>query len=192
MPTTARLPPLDPPYPPDAEGVLERMKFGRPAPIALFRTLAHNPRVLDRIRCGGLLDRGSITLRQREIVILRTTALCGAGYEWGVHVTIFAEAAGLSRAEVHATLAPDARSFPWSPEERLLIEAVDALHRTSRVDDALHAALAAAFSPAQLVEIVVLAGFYHAISFAVNAFAVAPEPWAAPFPATDPAEASAA
>src|SRR5262249_23183295 len=71
---TARINPLAPPYADRlAEDFAALMPPGVP-PIALFRTLAKNPRVLRRVRRGGLLDPGSITVRQREIVILRTTA----------------------------------------------------------------------------------------------------------------------
>src|SRR3546814_9785408 len=73
----ARLEPLSPPFDPAAAEVLAQM----PADLALFRTVAHNPRVLSRWRGGGLLDKGSVSLRQREIVILRTTARLGAEYE---------------------------------------------------------------------------------------------------------------
>ena len=65
----ARLAPLTEPFPADARTVLEKMAFGMPTPLALFRTIAHNPRVLDRIRMGGLLDKGSLSLRQRELMI---------------------------------------------------------------------------------------------------------------------------
>jgi hypothetical protein len=55
----ARLAPLAEPFPAEAAAVLEKMTFGMPTPLALFRTIAHNPRVLDRVRMGGLLDKGS-------------------------------------------------------------------------------------------------------------------------------------
>ena len=48
---------------------------------------------------GGLLDKGHLTLRQREIVIDRVTARCGSEYEWGVHVAFFAKRAGLDAAQ---------------------------------------------------------------------------------------------
>jgi alkylhydroperoxidase family enzyme len=67
------------------------------APLRLFRTIAHNPRVLEKIRASNLLDRGSLDRRDREIVILRTTARCGCEYEWGVHVAFFSAKVGLGR-----------------------------------------------------------------------------------------------
>src|SRR6185369_16717454 len=127
-----------------------------------------------------LLDRGSISVRQREIVILRTTAVCGAEYEWGVHVAGFAAQAGLSEAEVAATKTGDGAAF--SDQERALFAMVDALHEHSTLDDATYASLARFYDPAQVVELVVLAGLYHAISFTVRALAVPLEAWAPRFP----------
>lgn len=60
-------------------------------PLALFRTVARNGRVFGRLMAGGLLDKGSLFLREREILIDRTSALCGAEYEWGVHVAFFTD-----------------------------------------------------------------------------------------------------
>jgi hypothetical protein len=45
-------------------------------PLVLFTTLARDERLFERFFAGGLLDQGQVTLRQREIVIDRTTALC--------------------------------------------------------------------------------------------------------------------
>ena len=46
---------------------------GKP-PLVLFTTLARDPRLFQKFFAGGLLDRGNLTLRQRELAIVRTTA----------------------------------------------------------------------------------------------------------------------
>jgi alkylhydroperoxidase family enzyme len=177
-----RLAPLTEPFPSDAGAVLEKMRFGRPTPLALFRTIAHNPRVLDRIRQGGLLDKGSLSLRQRELMILRTCALCGAEYEWGVHVKIFQPHTGMGDAQIADTVRTPADAGLWQEDENAILALADALHVTARLDDRLHARLKRSFSDAQLVELVVLAGFYHTISFVIGAFAIDNEPDAPGFP----------
>lgn len=177
-----RISPLSPPYDPRvAEDFAKLMPPGLP-PIGLFRTLAHNPRVLRRVRRGGLLDPGSITLRQRELVILRTTARAGAEYEWGVHAAFFGAAAGFDPAQLHATvwLAPDAPC--WSDDEAALVRACDELHDDARLTDETWTALRTHFHDDQLIELVMLAGLYRAVSYAVNATGVAPEPAAPRFP----------
>jgi alkylhydroperoxidase family enzyme len=181
--TTPRLTPLEPPFAPELAATLASMMPPGVPPLRLFRTLAHNPRVLEKIRASNLLDRGSLPRREREIVILRATAKAGGEYEWGVHVAFFAEKVGLTEAQVAATVRGGAEDPVWSPRERLLLRLVDQLHDSARLDDALWSELAAAFEPAQLVELVVLAGFYRTISCLVNAFAIAHEDGAPRFPA---------
>ena len=129
---------------------------------------------------GGLLDRGSISLREREIVIDRTCARCGSEYEWGVHVAFFREKAGLTAEQVTATATGDETAFP--EPERLLLRLVDALHDHAEVDDELWAALREHWSEEQLIELVALTGFYHLISFATNALRIPLEPYGARLP----------
>lgn len=179
----ARTSPLTPPYPSETAELLERLRMGLPEPLALFRTLAHSPRVLARVQAGGLLDRGPVPLRLRELMILRTTARCGAGYEWGVHVAGFATKAGLDEAAVAATVRGD--DPRWSEDDRLVLALADALHETARVDDALWARLSARFTLEVIIELVALAGFYHLVSFAVNALEVEGEAFAPPLPVRD-------
>jgi alkylhydroperoxidase family enzyme len=177
-----RIAPLEPPFSPDVDEHLRKLMPPGMDPLALFRVVAHNPRVLGRMRRGGLLDPGSITLRQREVVILRTTARCRSEYEWGVHVTFFGSAAGLSEAQIAATAAAPPSDPVWSQEDALLIALADALHDSASVDDALWAQLEQAFDEAQLIELVFLAGLYHAVSFVTNATRLQPETAAARFP----------
>lgn len=80
----ARIAPLEPPYSPPVQAALDRIMPKGVPPLALFRTIAVNEPVFLRVMAGGLLDRGSISLREREIVIDRTCARCGSEYEWGV------------------------------------------------------------------------------------------------------------
>ena len=180
----SRIAPAPPPYEPAvAEDLGKLMPPGVP-PLQLFRTLAHNPRVLRRVRKGGLLDPGSIALRDRELVILRTTALCGSEYEWGVHAGWLGPAAGFTAAQLAATITGD--PAPFSEAERALLALCAALHDTASVPDALWARLAASYRADQLVELVVLVGQYHMISYVTNALGVALEAAAPRFPAAGP------
>ena len=181
--TPPRLAPLEAPY--DAELAEELARFMPPGmpPIRLFRTLAHNPRVLRKFRLGSLLDRGSLDLRERELAILRTTWLCRSEYEWGVHVSFFAARAGLSDEEVRATCATAPPQGLFSAHDAAILRLCDSLHATASVDDALWAELARELSSAQIVELLVLAGFYHTVAYATNALRIELEPSAPRFPA---------
>jgi alkylhydroperoxidase family enzyme len=179
--TEPRIAPLQPPYPPDMQAGFDRVMAGQP-PLTLFRVVARNPRVLSRLFAGGLLDRGSVSLRQRELMILRTTARCGAEYEWGVHVAAYGAKARWTDAELRASVHGDARDGCWQPDEALIVRLADALHDANDVDDALWADLKGTFADDQLVELVQLAGFYHSVSFTLRAFRVPLEPSAPRFP----------
>jgi alkylhydroperoxidase family enzyme len=177
----ARIAPIDPPYPPELQAEFDKIMRGAP-PLLLFRTVARNPRVLQRFLAGGLLDRGSISLRLRELMILRTCARCGAEYEWGVHVATFGAKAAWTPEQVRATVRGGPQDDCWSAQERLVIRLADRLHATSAVSDELWQELSCAFSPEQLIELVMLAGLYHAVSFMVNAFGVQHEESTPRFP----------
>lgn len=165
-----RIAPLNAPYAPATQQAFERIMPPGMAPLALFRTMAHNPRVLQRLFAGNLLDPGSITLRERELIILRTCARCGCNYEWGVHAALFARAAELSEADIAATQVAGG--------SELLMRAVDELHDSASISDATWQQLAARYQPDQLLEIIALTGYYHTISFIANGCRVAPEPFA--------------
>ena len=144
-----RVAPLEPPYPAPVQAALDRIMPAGVPPLALFRTLARNERVFLRVMAGGLLGRGSITLREREIVIDRTCARCGSEYEWGVHVAFFAEQVGLTAEQITATAGGDPDAFP--ERERLLLRLVDALHDEAQVSDELWAALRVHWSDGPLI-----------------------------------------
>ena len=124
----------------------------------------------------------SLSRREREIVILRTTARCGCEYERGVHVAYFAERVGLDRAQPASLTHGGPGDGCWTdPAEAALIAAADQLHDGADIDDPGWAALAADRTPAQLVDVLLLAGWYHAVSYAATAARVDREPWAAGF-----------
>jgi alkylhydroperoxidase family enzyme len=178
--TTPRIAPIDPPYPPEVQAEFDRIMRGAP-PLALFRTVARNPRVLQRMMAGSLLDRGSVSLRSRELMILRVCARCGAEYEWGVHVATFGAKAQWTPDQLRSTVHGSADDACWSPEDRLVIRLADQLHDTSRVDDALWSDMSVHFAPDALVELIMLAGLYHAVSYMVNATGVRHEEFAPRF-----------
>ena len=150
-------------------------------PLVLFTILARDERLFERFTGGGLLDRGHLTLRQREIVIDRVTASCGSEYEWGVHVTMFAEKAKLTGEQIVSIQRGGAQDPCWEPAEALLIRLCDALQADCDVDDALWAAMAAHFDAEALIELLLLAGFYRTVSYLTNALRLPVEPWAARF-----------
>lgn len=188
---SARLAPAQPPFPAEVEAWLTRTMPAGVPPLVLFTTLARDPRLFQRFMSGGLLDRGQLTLRQRELVIDRVTARCGSEYEWGVHVAFFGARVGLSPAE-RASLVHGGPADPcWPAAERALLAVADQLLDRCDVDDATWAAARGHLSEEALLEVLLLVGFYRTVSSLTRALRLPLEPFAARFPAAEAASAGA-
>jgi alkylhydroperoxidase family enzyme len=177
----SRIAPLEPPYAPEIQAQFDAIMRGAP-PLLLFRVVAGSPRAWAKFRAGGLLDPGPLSLREREIVIDRTCALTSCEYEWGVHVAIFAKAAGLTDEQVQASALHGADAPCWSPSEQALIAAVDALHHRATLSSEEFAALSSHYDDSKIFEVILLCGFYRTVSYFANGLDLAPEPNAARFP----------
>jgi alkylhydroperoxidase family enzyme len=175
-----RLAPLDPPYTQEVEDALKRLMGAAPVePLNLFRTIAHHEALLQRFRQIGssLLSFGTLEPIERETVIHRVTARAGALYEWGVHATLFAPQVGADDAWLTATRTGSPDDFA-DERQRLLVAMCDELHDTATVSDELYGELERHWPPAQIVELLCLAGFYRLVSYLCNALAIEPEGWA--------------
>ena len=178
----ARIEPLTPPYESDVHEQLTRMMPPGVDPIGLFRTFARNMAMTTAMNGWGGYELGrtlSLSKRHREIVIDRVTARCGCEYEWGVMSRSSPTPSGSRTSRSGHSHQARAADDCWDdPTERLLIEAVDSLHDTSDIDDELFGRLGAALSDAQLLDLFMLTGWYHAISFCARAARVDLEPGA--------------
>src|SRR5690606_26098288 len=168
----SRIEPLTAPYEPPIAALLGSMMPPGVPPIALFRTFAHNVAMTEAMGGWGgyeLSSRLSLSMRQRELVIDRVTARCGCEYEWGVHLAFFGDRVGLTdeqrRSITHGTPGDPC----WSMEEATLLRAVDELHDRSDLTDETAGELASLLDPEQRLDLFMLAGWYHAISYAANA-----------------------
>lgn len=177
----ARIEPIGEPYPEPFARAMAALMRGAP-PLRLFTTLAKHERAWTKFTAGSMLDRGPLGLRERELVIDRTTARCGCEYEYGVHIRGFAEKAGIDAAQQRALVHGEADDPVWSEREAALISAVDALIDTKRLSDRQWDALAAHFSETETLEIVQLVAFYHGVSLICGALDLPLEEGAARFP----------
>lgn len=182
-----RIAPLQAPYPPGVETMLA--KWMPPAsdaePLRLFRTLARNEQLMSRMRPlgSGILGASATVAPQlREIVIHRTCALAGAQYEWGVHAIAFGEPLGLSETQLYSTVCGHWNDACWGPDQAIVFRLADELHETSTLSDELWPALARSFDEAQILELIVTAGWYHVIAYICNGARVQDEEWASTFP----------
>jgi 4-carboxymuconolactone decarboxylase len=193
--TQPRIAPLDPPYDEEIAAMLARWMppGGEMEPLRLFRTLAVHPELAARMRPLGaaILAHGTVPARLRELMIDRTCALCGAEYEWGVHAAAFADGVGLSEEQLTSTAHGGGADAVWSDEERAVLALAEELHRESAASDETFALLERHFSPAQILELAVTAGWYHTISYVIGTARVQLEPWARRFPPPPTRQSSA-
>jgi len=186
-PTPPRLAPLAAPYDPEIEELLRAMMPRQTSiePLKLFRTLAQH-----RLLAAAMLSLGrfllgrelSLDLHDRELVIDRVCARCGCEYEWGVHALVFGARAGLSPEQLAATVTAGSEAAVWSARDALLVRLVDELHDGATVSEWLWKELAPHWTPQQLLELLLLAGWYHAIAFIANGVRIEREDWAPRFP----------
>ena len=178
----ARLSPAQPPFAAEIQERLDSIMPKGTPPLILFTSLARDKRLFERFMAGSLLDPGQLTLRQREIVIDRTTALSGSEYEWGVHITFFAARAGLSEAQIRSTTTAEADEPSWTDQDRILIRACDQSHHTCDLDDGMWQELRVHFSEEAILEVLMLAGYYRTVSYLTNALRLPLETYSARFP----------
>src|ERR1700759_278603 len=149
----SRIAPAEPPYPTAVAEALQRIMPPGLEPLVLFRTMARSPRVFGKMFAAGLLDKGPLSLRQREIIIDRTTARLGCEYEWGVHVALFAGKVGFGATEIAATVHSAADAACWTPDEQALIGIVDDLVDRRTIAEATWMPARQHFDEAQLLEV---------------------------------------
>lgn len=177
-----RVKPLEPPYHPEVEQALRKWMPPSVAhePLALFRLLHHHLDLAGRMRVtgAGLLAHGQLPALDREIVIARVCARAGCRYEWGVHAAVFASEVGLTLDQLAATVSGGPEEPVWSPGQSTLIRAVDELHDAAHLSDETWSALQSRYEVPQLVELLVLAGWYRMISCVANGLLIEDEQWA--------------
>ncbi len=178
---TARILPLEPAeWTQDVRQWLDRANTGRPV-AAIYRTYARHlpmdkPRTLvsEHIR-----QQSTLSPRVRELLIMRIGWLCRSEYEWAAHAPA-GRRTGMTDADVQRViLGPDA---PGDAFEGALLRAVDELYRDDVISDKTWSALAVAYTPAQMLDVLTTIGGYRMVSMALNTLGVQLEPGAERFP----------
>ena len=164
----SRIDPIEKPYSPAHQKLFDLVMPEGMEPLELFRVMARSDRLLGRFMRGGVLDKGPVRARDREIVIHRTTARCRAEYEWGVHVNAFGRPLGLGLDVLRATVDGDASDSALDARQAWLFRLCDELHDESTVSDETWAGLREFFDEMQLLELIYTVGLYHTVSFLVN------------------------
>lgn len=137
---------------------------GRPKGINALGTLANHIDLMTAYHTftGHLLYNITLTLQQRELLILRVAHRRDCEYEWKQHVVVASDL-GMTDAEIEA-----ARGEANTP----LLRAVDELLADARVSDATWAALSEELDTQQLMDLVFTVGAYDLLAMAFRSFGV--------------------
>jgi len=172
----ARIPPLDPAgEPAELKPVFDQLRATRGSVPGMYRTLAHQPAILAAHRAyfHAALDAGVLPRPFKEKIAWRTARLRGSEYSSASHRR-YALKHGVSEAELAAIDRGDYTAL--APREAAALQFAEAMVRgQGGVDDAVYAAMAAHFSPAEIVEIAALIGIMELASTLGAVFELAPD-----------------
>lgn len=184
-----RIQPLSPPYDEDTARLLAKLMPPKLdiEPLQLFRVFARHRDLFGRLSpmAAGLLTKGLLPARDREVVISRITARAGAEYEWGVHAALFGPAVGLDQDLLDALATQPADAPAFDEHAGLLATAADELHDEATLSPDTWARLAETYDEPRLLELLLVAGWYRTFSTVITSVALPLEPWAAQFPPAD-------
>jgi len=129
--------------------------------LNVFRALLNNPAITlaQSGLAGALMGSKVLDHRIRELVILRTGWRTKSEYEFVQHVAV-SRRLGMSDEEILGVRNP-AECKTYSEVDRAVIALADELHDHSQVSSKTWAALEKSFSAAELVELILVAGFWH-------------------------------
>ena len=183
-PDQPRLDPLPPSeWTDDVRGLIAGSTVGGGEPQNIFTTLAHHPKLMKRwiVFANHVLSKSELSLRLRELAILRVGWLCQAPYEFGQH-TLIARRAGISDEEISALTKP-VGDHAWNDEDALVLEATDELYAHHGVSDEMWARLTDRFSTQEILDLVFAVGQYQLVSTVLNTVGVALDEGVPGFPA---------
>ena len=148
------------PYPDPAQQSDEiRERLARLGSLNVTRMMSHSEGAMQAYSRLGtfLLRKGQLDPVLREIVILRVGQLCGSEYEWYQHVSV-ARAVGMDEDTLSAI---EAETFDRLGErERIAVRMAEEIAHDRGASDETMRAAALNFTSEELVELVLVAGYY--------------------------------
>lgn len=168
--------------PEDMKTLINRIMPPDMPPFSLFTTLARDPRLFDRFVAKGLMGKGNLTLRQRELIVDRVTARCGSEYEWGIHVAFFGDKL-FDEAQIYSIVHGGADDACWPDEDKIIIRLCDGLEANCTVGDDLYADLQTVLTDQGIIEAILLVGNYRTTACLTETLRLPLEPFGRRFPA---------
>jgi len=143
----------------------------RPKGLNVLGTLARHPALMTAYHTfNGQVQFGTtLSLRQRELLILRVAAVRDCAYEWAQHVVIAGDL-GVSPEEIERVAVGPAAG--WAPLDAALLRSVDELIADARIGDATWATLSAELDDQQLMDVIFTVGAYDTLAMFLRSVGV--------------------
>jgi alkylhydroperoxidase family enzyme len=172
-PTSLRLEPVDVDGRMLPESIASAVFDEAGRPLMIFRVLAHHELLLRRFNSLGALMRNSevTRLRDREVIILRTARRSDCPFEFDQHLTI-ARAAGVPEDVLDAVEGKAVAKQGSS--DALLLHMADEMFDDGCISDQTWARAAEIWTPPQLLELTVTAGYFRMAAILINSIGLRP------------------
>lgn len=181
---------IEPPAPPYDAHIAESLAKWTPPdwpgePPLIFRIFHVHPELASRARVlgAGFLAHGQLPERDRELIIDRITGRHGAAHEWGLHATYYGPRVALTDVQLDSTVTgPHSAPQLWTDAELELFDAVDELCDTTDLTDTSWQRVRARYNDQQLLELIVLVGWYRTVASICNTLRLPQDSTSRPFP----------
>ena len=167
------------PYPdlakagPEVRDMLARL----PAPANIFNMLAHAETCVKPVmKLGGtLLGKLRLEPKLRELCLLHAVKLEGGEYEWAQHVPIALDL-GCTQDQIDALAESDDAAACFTGREKAALQFTRAVVLDAAGSQAQLTAVQADLSEREIVELIVMAGFYAMLARLTEALGVEIDP----------------
>lgn len=151
-----------------------------PLNFDIIGVLARHPKMARKFLAYNafLLQRGELSLRLRELAVLRLAQVRRSSFFWGEHVKI-AKAGGLSDDDIARIARGDTE---FDGVDRLVLEATDELLADGRAAPATWRRLVDELGTRQSMELIFVVGTYAMLAMACDTWGLTPPPGSASLP----------
>jgi len=122
----------------------------------------------------ALLDQLELDPKLRELTILRVTHCTEAHYAWVQHVSL-ARLVGVSDEQIAALQQEKVEGVHFTTKEQLVLAFADEVMQTPRLSDALFERMRRLFSSREIVELLLVVGWYWSVGRLMTTLDIEPE-----------------
>jgi alkylhydroperoxidase family enzyme len=130
--------------------------------LNLYRVLLNSPSIADAWQAfnNAIRYHTGLDEQTRELAILRVAQLTGADYQYHIHASQYAPAAGITPQQIAALDGSEHCSL-FQPAHRALLAYADAMTQAVEVPDEVFEKVRHYYNESQLVELTVLIAAYN-------------------------------